>query len=90
MVKAILCIFLFETGDASCHYWDNPTIVYCNSTGDLNSIEDSFASYLDSKSREDKEYDEMVEDILNASGLRWRPAFVGGHEDCYGYRIFTI
>ncbi len=90
MEKPILCIFLFETGDATCRYWDVPKLVYCHSTGDLDSIEDSFDAYLDSDASEDKEYDEMVEEVLNASGLRWRPAYIGTYETCYGYRIFYL
>lgn len=66
----ILLVFNFETGDLSCPWWQEIAVVY-GSNKDVKTIEDSFCNYCDSASCEDKNYDEMVVDVLNASGLKW-------------------
>lgn len=38
---------------------------------DAESISDSFSSYLDSNISGNKEYEEMVGEVLDASGCKW-------------------
>lgn len=65
-----LVIFCFETGDASCPYWQELALVDHNSF-DYATLEDSISSYMDSDASEDKEYEYMAEDLMNASGWTW-------------------
>lgn len=69
----ILLVFNFETGDASCPWWQEIAVVYGSKENALQ-IEDSLCSYCDSTECEDKDYGEMVVDVLNASGLKWEKA----------------
>lgn len=66
----ILTIFIFETGDSSCPYWDEVFVVH-GTEDDVKSLEDSFAAYLESAKSDDKNYDEMAADVLAASGLTY-------------------
>ena len=61
----ILFVFNFETGDASCSWWQEIAVVY-GSNEDIKTIEDGFCSYFESTACEDKNYDEIVEDVLNS------------------------
>lgn len=66
----ILFVFNFETGDASCSWWQEIAVVY-GSNEDIKTIEDGFCSYFESSACEDKNYDEIVKDVLNSLGLKW-------------------
>lgn len=66
-----LIVFCFETGDASCPYWQELLLVD-HAHFDYATLEDSISSYMDSDISDDKEYTEMAEDILEASGWTWR------------------
>ena len=66
-----LLIILYDTGDASCIFWDEPVIVYDLSIDKLHELEDSFSSYYESSKCDDKSYEETTEDVLNASGIKW-------------------
>lgn len=67
----ILLQIIFKTEDSNAPYYQVFATVY-GTTDDMRQIEDSFASYIDSvKNVEDLDYDEYVEDILNASHLKW-------------------
>lgn len=65
-----LVIFCFETGDASVPYWQELALVDHDKM-DYGTLEDSISSYMDSDACDDKEYEEMVEDVLNASEWPW-------------------
>ena len=65
-----LVVFCFETGDASCPYWQELMLVD-HSAFDYAELEDSISSYMDSDISEDKEYAQMAEEILAASGWNW-------------------
>ena len=69
-IKYDLIVFCFETGDASVPYWQEIALVGHDKM-DYGTLEDSISSYMDSDACEDKEYEEMVEDVLNASGWPW-------------------
>lgn len=43
----ILFVFNFETGDASCSWWQEIAVVY-GSNEDIKTIEDGFCSYFES------------------------------------------
>lgn len=62
----ILIVFIFESP-----YWKELAVIE-GEPKDLLTIEDSFSSYLDSAVSDDKEYVDMVADVLNASGLKWK------------------
>lgn len=66
-----LIIFCFETGDASVPYWQELVLVNHNQM-DYNTLEDSIASYMDSDASDDKEYEDMAIDVMNASGWQWK------------------
>lgn len=74
MIRTIL-EFAFETGDTTCRYWQEWVIVESDDRVKYEELEDSIASYMDSQISDDKEYAEMVEDIMNESGYKWE--FVG-------------
>jgi len=64
--------FNFETGDASCKYYQVYVVIKSEERPDFETIEDSISSYFESSSRdEDLEYDDNVEEIMNESGLEW-------------------
>lgn len=65
--KSTLCIFSFETGDSSCPYFDIPTLVY----GEVNyrAITEKMAAF----GFEDLEYEDVVEESLNALGYEHEP-----------------
>lgn len=63
--------FNFETGDASCAYYQVYVIVNSDDFIDYDTLEDSISSYMDSNYDEDNEYEDIVEDIMNASDLSW-------------------
>ena len=83
-----LLIFSFVTGDESCKFYDVPVIVYGDNK-DIDSIEDSFASYLDSDASEDSSYEEAVADVMDASGLKWEMAY-GKIPSCDFWRIMRL
>lgn len=66
----ILFVFNFETGDYSCPWWQEIAVVY-GSNEDAKTIEDGFCSYFESSACEDKNYDEIVKDILDSLRLKW-------------------
>lgn len=66
----ILFVFNFETGDHSCPWWQEIAVVY-GSNEDVKTIEDSFYSYFESSACEDKNYDEIVKDVLDSLRLKW-------------------
>ena len=68
--------FNFETGDASCKYYQVYIIVESQNTpltqDVLYTLEDSIMSYLDSTAADDDpEYEDTVKDIMRESGLAW-------------------
>ena len=67
--------FMFETGDASCKYYEVYVIVQSEDYIDYATIEDSIVSYFDSVDTDDTEYEDNVEDIMRESGLSW--SFMG-------------
>lgn len=66
----ILFVFNFETGDYSYPWWQEVAVVY-GSNEDVKTIEDSFYSYFESSACEDKNYDEIVKDVLDSLRLKW-------------------
>lgn len=66
----ILVVFNFETGDRDCRYWQETRVVQCDKE-QLIEIEDCFSSYLDSELSEDKEYEDMVDEVLSSTNLQW-------------------
>lgn len=66
----ILFVFNFETRDHSCPWWQEIAVVY-GSNEDAKTIEDSFYSYFESSACEDKNYDEIVKDVLDSLRLKW-------------------
>lgn len=67
----ILLQILFTSEDPGAPYYQVLTAVY-GTEDDMRQIADSFASYIDSvKNVEDLDYDECVEEVLNASHLKW-------------------
>ena len=74
-----LLIILYDTGDSSCLFWDEPVIVNDLSIDKLHELEDSFSSYYESSECDDKSFEEATDDVLNASGLKWerfRPEYI--------------
>lgn len=65
-----LVVFDFDTGDTECRYYPVTVIVY-GRHDDIDSLEDSMASYIDSEGPEDASIEDAVRDVMNASGLRW-------------------
>ena len=68
-----LVIFNFETGDASCIYWQELVLVNQDQM-DYDEISEAFDHYEGS---EDAEYADIVADILNKLGWEWKPFSVG-------------
>lgn len=83
-----LLIFSFETGDTV--KYEVPVIVKDDFDFDsVGSIEDSFSSYLESDISDDKEYEDMVEDVMKESGHDFE--FISGSiPACNGFHIFYI
>lgn len=69
--KNIILLFAFETGDKDCPYYQILVSVSDVETIDYGSIEDSLSSYIDCKENEDNEFETVVEDVMDASGLAW-------------------
>jgi hypothetical protein len=67
----IILQFLFETGDKTPSH--HQTFVVVNNAADFcyDTLSDSISSYMDSDYNEDNEYDDIITDIMNASGLKW-------------------
>lgn len=65
--KRTLCIFSFETGDSSCTYYDVPALVY----GEVNRA--SIMEKLKAFGSEDLEYEDIVEESLNALNYKHEP-----------------
>lgn len=65
--KSTLCIFSFETGDSSCPYYDVSVLVY----GEVNRK--SIMEKLNVFGIEDLEYEDIVEESLNALGYEHEP-----------------
>lgn len=89
----VLLIFRFETGDASCKYWDESAIVEGIGRGELKEfcdyLEDSIISYCDAGLDDDTEYSDIVADNLGATGYKW--SFIGGNQICCDeYYIFDL
>lgn len=63
-----LLIFMFETGDSSCPYWNMPVIVY--ERYDPGALESKARIYMDDNPYSG--YDEVTERILNDAGVRWK------------------
>lgn len=64
--------FNFETGDASCNFYQVYAIVKSDTFIDHASLEDSIMSYFEGNVViDDLEYEDMVEDIMRESGLVW-------------------
>lgn len=83
-----LLIINFETGDASVPYYDVPVVINAKNF-DYKTFEDSFASYLDSNMPDDKDYEDMVEEVLNESGYEW--SFVSNKiPECNNYKLMYI
>ena len=67
----ILIVLNFETGDSICRYWQELVVADCE-FGDIDTIEDAMSSYIDNPDfDDDAEYDEVVRNVMNASGFDW-------------------
>lgn len=69
-----LIIFEFETGDSTCPYWTETSIVNikemsCHDA--YGQIEDCISSYIDAPVVDDKSYGEMTADILSSFDFEW-------------------
>ena len=62
-----LLIFMFETGDSSCQYWNEPVVVY--EPYAPGKIETKARIYMDDNP--ESGYDEAVEYVMNDAGIRW-------------------
>ncbi len=62
-----LLIFMFETGDSSCPYWNVPVVVY--EPYAPGKIETKARIYMDDNP--ESGYDEAVEYVMNDAGVRW-------------------
>ena len=62
----------FETGDASCRYWEELIAIESEefSSKNCNELSDSFSSYLETVD-EDLTYSEIVHDVLDSTGYYW-------------------
>ena len=72
MSRDIIIVFNFETGDASCPFWTETAMIH-GRPEDVNELIDSITSCCDSVDYEDSSYQELLTDVLNASGLPWQP-----------------
>lgn len=82
-----LVIFCFETGDASVPYWQEIVLVDHDKM-DYETLEDAISSYMDSVESDDKEYEDMAIDIMNASGWKWSWFTAGASvQEVYTYWI---
>lgn len=63
-----LLIFMFETGDSSCPYWNEPVVVY--ERYNPGALESKMRIYMDDNPYSG--YDEATEQILNDAGVRWK------------------
>ena len=75
----ILVLFNFETGEPHCPYWQVLAVVN-EDDFDKEELEDCFMSYLDSSASDDKEFEDMVKDIL--SSLDWKWELIGAIPAC--------
>ena len=65
-----LLIIQFETGDASVRYYEVLVVAKDCSQQKCNEIEDSFSSFVESEN-DDLEYEDVVEKVMNESGLKY-------------------
>lgn len=63
-----LLIFMFETGDSSCQYWNEPVVVYERYNPGV--LESKARIYMDDNP--ESSYDEAVEYVMNDAGVRWK------------------
>lgn len=75
MKQKVLLIVICDSTDEEGHItgsWVPLSIVDINDESDLNTLTDSFVSYLESPAWETAELvEDVVADVLNASGLPW-------------------
>jgi len=75
VIKRTILQFNFETGDASCKYYQVYAIVESQNTPlaqeALDTLEDSIMSYFENARTDDVEYEDTVEDIMRESSLSW-------------------
>jgi len=59
--------FAYETGDNSkgCQYWQDYVIVKSDTPIDFNGLEDLITSYMESDESDDKDYEDMTEEIMD-------------------------
>lgn len=69
-ITSTILQFNFETGDTECQYYQVLAFVQGDDV-DYGMIEDSISSYTEFAETEDKEFQTIVEDVLDASGLIW-------------------
>lgn len=62
-----LLIFMFETGDYSCPYWNVPVVVQGPYVA--GTLETKTRIYMDDNP--DADYEEAAASILNNAGIRW-------------------
>lgn len=62
-----LLIFLFETGDSSCPYWNETVVVY--ERYNPGALESKARIYMGDNPYSN--YDEVTDQVLNDAGIRW-------------------
>ncbi len=90
MVQTFFCIFIFcfecYVGDG--RYWEVPTILTCKES-DLTDIKEQLM-ILSGDETCTEGYEDIVGNVLNAFGCKWRFAFDGITEKCDDYHISFI
>ena len=66
----ILVLFNFETGEPDCPYWGVLAVVNANDF-DTEALEDCLMSYFDSDEADDKEFEDVVRDVLGSFGSKY-------------------
>lgn len=66
---------MFETGDSKYPVALSTVIVHGDfGTDNMGELEDSFSSYLETTDTSDKDYEDIIQDVLDAYGFTWEYA----------------
>lgn len=66
---------MFETGDSDYPVAINTVIIHGDfESNNMGELEDSFSSYLETTDTSDKDYEDIIQDVLDASGFAWEYA----------------
>lgn len=66
---------MFETGDSKYPVALSTIIIYGDfGEKDMGELEDSFSSYLETTNTSDIDYEDIIQEVLDASGFEWEDA----------------